>query len=153
MNHVLMPRAILGELSKEASSWSNKIERGGLLLGYRKGDAIEISDVTFPGFWDRASPILFQRSERSHRKHALRAWIKSGKTVDWVGEWHTHPSGGVEPSFIDINNWDRIVKHTNRNMAFLILGNQKLYCALSGPGSGVKVLDVVEEESSFILFG
>jgi integrative and conjugative element protein (TIGR02256 family) len=98
---LLLPTQILGKIDRHGRTWPLGRERGGLLLGHRKADAIQLTSATFPNAWDQGAPTRFYRSERGHCVIALRAWLKSGMTVDWVGEWHTHPGGSAAPSFID----------------------------------------------------
>lgn len=154
MIDVLIPDAVIDVIRKRVSSASHRNEQGGLLLGYRKGAAIEIESATFPGAWDHASATIFQRSERGHRVRALRAWLRSGKTIDWIGEWHTHPGGLARPSFTDRRTWARLAKHTGSPMAFLIFSDFELYAGLQMPRAiAVRKLKVVEKDLGASLFG
>ena len=136
MIDVLVPERVLADVGNHGLSWPAGRERGGILLGYRKPEAIEITGLTLPGRWDRAHPNLFQRSERGHRIRALREWKGSGHTVDWVGEWHTHPGGTAEPSSIDRRTWMELARHTAKPMAFLIFDDQHLFVGLQTRGFG-----------------
>src|SRR3546814_20615834 len=88
--------------------------------------AIQITDLTYPSGWDKATPALFKRSALGHRITALRAWKSSGGTVDWVGEWHTHPFASSNPSSVDLRSWRKLAKHSRRPMAFIIAGGTAL---------------------------
>lgn len=136
MTSVLVPERVLADVVKHGLSWPAGRERGGILLGYRKPGAIEITGLTLPGRWDRAYSTLFRRSERGHRIRALREWKASGHTVDWVGEWHTHPGGTAEPSSIDRRTWIELVRHTAKPMTFLIFDDQHLFVGLQNNGFG-----------------
>jgi integrative and conjugative element protein (TIGR02256 family) len=128
-------------------------EQGGLLLGYRKADAIQIQSATFPGRWDHASPVLFQRSARGHRVRALREWLRSGRTIDWVGEWHTHPGGSVRPSYIDRRSWMRLARHAASPMVFLIFNDTQLYVGAQDPRSvSVRELTSTEQDAGAVLY-
>jgi integrative and conjugative element protein (TIGR02256 family) len=130
LTNVLIPNDALAGVRAHIERDSRRIEHGGILLGYRKPDAIHITSMTYPGRWDRPSSMLFRRSARGHRIRALREWVKSRQTVDWVGEWHTHPDGLAKPSIIDRMNWLRISRHTSKPMTFLIFSDHDLYVCI-----------------------
>lgn len=65
-------------------------EAGGILLGRRRGNHIEVLDATRPTLLDRRSTHLWERERFGHAQAAARAWRLSAGTVDYVGEWHTH---------------------------------------------------------------
>ena len=151
---VLIPRSTFGDIRKDALKLSKNVERGGLLLGYRKPDALEIVSMTFPGAWDHATPTLFRRSEKGHRIKALKEWIRSKGTVGWIGEWHTHPGGLPQPSFTDRRNWKGLSQHSSAPMAFIIVARNKQFVGLQRNSVvSVTPLDIVEEDGEFILFG
>ena len=150
---ILVPKTISAEILGLSSCTQSRCEAGGLLLGFRKGDAIELTTITRPNRWDRATPFRFERSAFGHRIAALRAWKLSHGTVDWVGEWHTHPAGSPTPSYIDQTNWRKIARHTMRPMAFLIGGRTDLFVGLQDPSSRkVLRLDRIESDETFELF-
>ncbi|MER8687105.1 Mov34/MPN/PAD-1 family protein [Mesorhizobium sp. M1136] len=153
MTQVLVPKSVLDEIREHEKNWPGVRERGGLLLGYRKADAIQIDSATFPGSWDYATPTLFRRSEQGHRLRALREWVRSAQTIDWVGEWHTHPRGLAVPSFVDQRSWRRIVSHTRKPMAFLIFNDTQIYAGLQSPRvSLVRKLKLEEDNDVAKLF-
>ncbi|KQU89470.1 hypothetical protein ASD00_26815 [Ensifer sp. Root31] len=153
MTVLLLPDAVSARIRSYLSTRSDKNEHGGLLLGYRKPGAIEIKDVTFPSRWDRSSPVRFHRSAMGHRIKALREWISSGGTVDWVGEWHSHPIGSCQPSSIDRNNWRMLAVHTGRPMAFLIFGRGDLYAGMQLPwNDAYRSLSVAERSNEAELY-
>jgi integrative and conjugative element protein (TIGR02256 family) len=150
---VLIPDAVIDAIWAYVRARRDGREQGGLLLGYRKSDAIQIESATFPGRWDRSSAALFQRSERGHRLRALREWVRSARTIDWVGEWHTHPGGVVRPSFIDRRSWIRLARHTSAPMTFLIFNDSQIYVGLQCPlANRVAQLAVAEQGTSAILY-
>lgn len=129
-------------------------EAGGLLLGHRKGDAIELTQLTFPTRWDRATSTRFERSALGHRIAALRAWKQSHGTIDWVGEWHTHPFGSPNPSFIDQTSWRKIARHAKRPMTFIIGGQSSIFIGVQEPnGQRAIRLERVEYDDRFELYG
>ena len=154
MTNVLLPNHIVQEVRSYLGNSCGNNEHGGLLLGFRKPSAIQIHSVTFPDQWDRSTPTRFHRSQRGHKDRAIKEWLSSGKTVDWVGEWHSHPFGTSLPSSIDRDSWKRIVSRTARPMVFIIFGRLDMYVGLQTALAGSPLRLVVEEKSdSAALYG
>lgn len=153
MTSVLVPHAVIASIRAKAPTTKGNIEHGGLLLGYRKAEALEICSATFPSHWDDGTPTLFKRSARGHSIAALREWVRSDHTVDWIGEWHTHPTGRVRPSWIDLRSWRNLVAHTKQPMSFIIFGQNSIYLGLQTLTSEVvKELIPFESDSRFTLY-
>lgn len=154
MTRVLVPRSLMTQITAQVSGRQPIPEAGGLLLGHRKGDAIELTQLTFPTRWDRATSTRFERSALGHRIAALRAWKLSHGTVDWVGEWHTHPFGSPYPSFIDQSSWRKIARHTLRPMTFIISGKCSTFIGVQELSRHrVIKLEQLECDDEFELFG
>jgi len=54
----------------------------------------------------------------------MKKWRASGGTLDYVGEWHTHPEQQPVPSRLDLEQWLAI--HGARSgigMIFIIVGS------------------------------
>ena len=134
MTRILVPEGLLAEILSQARKPHALNEAGGLLLGLRKDNAVHVIRLTLPKPWDRATPVLFERSARGHRFAALRAWKASLGKVDWVGEWHTHPFGTANPSFTDQKSWRRLANHVKRPMAFIIAGRTDIFVGVQDPG-------------------
>ena len=99
-------------------------EAGGILLGYRRGHHTHVSDVTVPTKRDVQRRFAFFRHATDHQRVATRCWKLSGETMDYVGEWHTHPEDDPSPSGIDLHHWREIASAASRPMIFLIVGRQ-----------------------------
>ncbi|WP_158230085.1 Mov34/MPN/PAD-1 family protein [Sphingobium fuliginis] len=154
MTKVLLPKVVIEDIGAHGDRWTRGHERGGLILGFRKADALQIETVTFPEMWDHSSPTLFRRSERGHRIRALREWMRSEQTCDWLGEWHTHPGGLAAPSFIDRGSWAKLARHAKKPMTFLIFSDTDMYVGLqSGWLRSLQKLSLVEESRDALLFG
>lgn len=154
MTRILIPDALVHEILSRASKPRFANEAGGLLLGFRKEGAIQVTKMTFPKMWDRATPVLFERSAFGHRFAALRAWKASGGRVDWVGEWHTHPFGASNPSGTDRTSWRKLANHSQRPMAFIIGGKADMFVGVQEPGTrNVLKLALIETHDSYKLFG
>ncbi|WP_432762114.1 Mov34/MPN/PAD-1 family protein [Thalassospira xiamenensis] len=131
-----------------------KNEQGGLLFGYRKKSGLQVTGFTVPQSSDLASPVIFKRSSNGHAQLALSAWKESGGTVDWIGEWHTHPVGNSAPSTTDIANWVRLAEHVRKPMVFLILSKFGWYVGLQHHSPKRLVpLQCIESNSTASLFG
>lgn len=114
-------------------------EAGGLVLGYRKGAYLHAVDVTQPRRWDRQSRTSFYRSEKIHGEEALSNWHRSLHTVDWIGDWHSHPGFSCTPSATDLHNWNYIVGYRNAPMIFPICDGKEIALYLNTP-SGTEPL-------------
>lgn len=154
MTKVLLPRVIMEQLQWRTGNTLSSTEQGGLLLGYRKENAIQITAYTQPQRWDYSTPILFKRSAKGHTELAKNEWCRSGRKADWLGEWHTHPNGSATPSFVDKRSWLRIAKHTGKEMFFLILAQHHVYTGLQQPQPAkLSVLLEIQRTQDDILLG
>jgi integrative and conjugative element protein (TIGR02256 family) len=98
-------------------------EAGGILLGSYRGPHVQIERCTTPLPADRRFWNLFDRKDLGHGDEALRRWRDSGRTMTFVGEWHTHPEPVPSPSFLDRTTWRRIAKrHKFGPIVFVIRG-------------------------------
>lgn len=101
----------------------NDREAGGVLIGCYRGPHVEILHCTVPLQKDRRRWGLFDRRDPGHQQEAMRQWQQSGRTMTFVGEWHTHPEPVPSPSFIDKLTWKRIAKrHRVGPAVFVIRG-------------------------------
>lgn len=124
--------------------WSNRqwdvraSEAGGVLLGVRRPAGVEVSGATEPFATDRRTRSSFVRGSGGHQEAATHLWATSCETVDYLGEWHTHPESDPQPSAIDLAEWDAIWRARGRIAAlvFAIVGLQGavLVCVRSGIG-------------------
>lgn len=115
--------------------WQDKIgkpESGGILLGYRRGAHLHVTMATKPQAADRGWRYLFKRSARYHQEIAFHQWNASERTMDYLGEWHTHPQHHPSPSATDISEWRKICSQRQAPMIFLIIGwSGELWLGLS----------------------
>jgi integrative and conjugative element protein (TIGR02256 family) len=128
-NHPLIPAArILVEdavtiaLRQYRQTGAKIPESGGVLLGFRRVDHLHIVEATPPQSKDKRSRFSFDRLDSHHQKLAIRRWIESDETMDYLGEWHTHPQSQPTPSSVDIGAWRTICLEQLKPMIFLILG-------------------------------
>lgn len=63
-------------------------------------------------------PDFFLRDLAHAKELAERAW-QSSRAV-WVGEWHTHPMGGPQPSQTDLQTYARLLSMGDLNFEVFV---------------------------------
>jgi integrative and conjugative element protein (TIGR02256 family) len=119
--HLLMHR----QLSKGAP------EAGGVLLGRLvKGlPDIIVDHALGPSPQDRRGRFFFFRAKSPAQTLIDQAWQASGQTLNYLGEWHTHPEDDPSPSCIDKRDWSRIsarARYEQSSLLFVIVGRKHL---------------------------
>lgn len=105
--------------------WQNRLdtpESGGILMGNRRGEHLHVTFATPPQATDTRKRYQFNRSSPPHQMIALERWKESGGTVDYLGEWHTHPQAKPTPSMMDHNEWRKIYRGRAKPMLFAVVG-------------------------------
>ncbi len=118
---VLFHHEIVKKFDGIVSTVANQPEIGGILVGTKRKEHIEVLSYTSPGSADISQIARFIKKDTSHQKFARLQWSLSKGTQTYMGEWHTHPSGFPMPSTIDINTWRNVVKKQKRSMIFVII--------------------------------
>lgn len=144
---ILVAGKALDIIGADAARFRGRSERGGILLGLRRGRHFQVNEATLPTRWDRGSMFSFRRSAAGHQAVAFRRWKSSRHTTDWIGEWHSHPEPLPSPSSIDLRSWRDITRHRAAPMVFLILGYDGLWLGLCIPGRASPVRYVEAERS------
>lgn len=90
-------RQALTELLAEASRWQLR-ETGGALLGWRDGDETVVARVLGPGPNARHGRRYFEPDTEWQNAQGRRIYGESGRTIAFLGDWHTHPLGAPRPS-------------------------------------------------------
>lgn len=112
----------------------NKVEdkeSGGILIGrfiIGTNDVV-IHEVTIPTKADRRNRSFFKRSKKATQNLINAMWKNSNGTLNYLGEWHTHPEDIPSPSEIDLNNWYKITQsayYEQEFLFFVIVGRKKL---------------------------
>jgi len=102
-------------------------EAGGILVGYRRGPHIEIVETSFPLALDVRRRNSFERKDPGHQAFSDNHWEASGGTMNYVGEWHTHPEVKPSPSNLDRSEWNKLKKRYEDPLVFLIAGTSHWY--------------------------
>ncbi|WP_428986853.1 Mov34/MPN/PAD-1 family protein [Stenotrophomonas hibiscicola] len=139
--HVLIESTVMTKLSVYRQGQESMPEAGGILLGYRRDPHLHVIDATVPSQDDRGQRTRFWRSASAHQQVAQEAWRRSGGTLDYVGEWHTHPQLYPCPSTIDIGEWAKIsASRRGQEMIFLVLGTEYAIWLGVDDGRGIRKL-------------
>lgn len=101
---------------------SSAPESGGILMGYRRGPHTHVTEATVPSRRDVQRRFGFFRHAAHHQRVALRRWKETDQTLDYVGEWHSHPEDNPAPSGTDLREWREIMAANARPMVFVIVG-------------------------------
>jgi len=123
------------------------LENGGLLLGYqnRHNDSIIIDDLTLPQAKDTKTPISFLLKDKRHFEKIRKSKRKGSF---FLGSWHTHPQDFVNPSHIDISDWDDSIKKEKAAadfMIFIIVGRKEIGVWVANKNQ--KLLRILEENN------
>lgn len=92
-------------ISVEAMASLDGAETGGILLGGSSSDGSEVivHHAGGPGRNALRTPTRFDRDLRHAQRLAEYAWHVDGS--QWIGEWHTHPTGPLMPSDRDLSSY------------------------------------------------
>lgn len=106
-------------------------EAGGVLLGrYIRGCRdVVIDGLSTPGPKDLRTRTTFYRSRKHHQKAIDEAWQSSQGTLNYLGEWHTHPEPFPTPSSVDMWDWRRRLQEDtfdSGSLLFLIVGLEQM---------------------------
>lgn len=145
---VLISNSAFDSIAAYAAKIGGRHEVGGLLLGHRRGDDLEIVDATFPSRLDRSTRTSYVRRDPSHQLIMTKRWVASRFRTDWVGEWHTHPESNPSPSMTDVSTWRRQVKGRSTQMSYLILGFDSLWLGVLSPNQPIPIRYRCEEDNS-----
>lgn len=132
---VVLNTEVVATLARYRQRFFWQSEAGGILLGRRRGSHIEVVQATEPAPNDERSTFMFEREVLGHAEAAAKAWTDAGGTVDYVGEWHTHPQRVPIPSSIDIDEWHKLaVSRPKTPLVAVVVGTRKLHVALVSTG-------------------
>lgn len=76
-------------------------ETGGVLLGWSTDSDIVITHAVGPGARAEHQPTRFLPDRDWQADEIARLYEESGRTIEYLGDWHTHPGGDPYPSALD----------------------------------------------------
>ncbi|MGO4812143.1 Mov34/MPN/PAD-1 family protein [Cupriavidus sp. 2MCAB6] len=121
---VLIEADVLENLLKFRQLAPSSHEAGGILMGFRRGSHVHVAAISSPQPGDQQHRFGFHRQARAHQRIAVRHWNAQQQTMDYLGEWHTHPEIRPSPSSIDTHEWRRLCAGKSVPMIFLIVGTE-----------------------------
>ena len=95
----------LATITHEALRSLDGRETGGILLGTDTPEGIVILHAGDAGPNAHRGERTFLRDLDHARRVAESAWKEDRS--QWIGEWHTHPPGGLAPSDLDLHSYLR----------------------------------------------
>ncbi|NOJ82902.1 hypothetical protein HNV28_32080 [Myxococcus xanthus] len=97
-------------------------EAGGVLLGRCIVDSenIVVDQASEPTGSDIRSRFRFFRSKSPAQRLVDDAWASSNGTMNYLGEWHSHPETHPHPSTVDLENWRWIASRAVLEQNFLL---------------------------------
>lgn len=119
----------LYQIIVQAAVESN-VERCGILIGYRDNNKYVITHVLEDETATNRSYVGVTRNIQGVWED-LNSIAQDYSPSDYIGEWHTHPSGLQKPSFIDIVSMLSIVgsvEYGSLKEILLLLGLPNIGC-------------------------
>ncbi|RQH00136.1 Mov34/MPN/PAD-1 family protein [Paraburkholderia dinghuensis] len=135
---ILIEPVVLTTLARFRQTSFSAPESGGILMGYRRGGHLHVTKMTTPQAGDTQHRYGFLRQAPCHQKIALEQWKAQRETMDYVGEWHTHPEPSPTPSSIDTSAWRKICAMKREPMVFVIAGTHNLLWVGVGHGGALR---------------
>lgn len=99
------------------------LEDGGILLGWRSGDDRVVVDVRGPGPHALHGRHCFIPDHDWQVDQINKAFEASNGTVDYLGDWHSHPGGVAEMSDLDSATLLRITRRVSSPLMLIIAGS------------------------------
>lgn len=131
--YLLLRPDVLRVFEKYAQLDAAMPESGGILLGYVKGEHLEVVEATEPTSSDKRRMFFFLRRPQGHQDIAHRRWEESQGLIRYLGEWHTHPENLPTPSCLDRREWrsSATKRADGRPQVGLIVGRDALHIELT----------------------
>jgi len=89
------------------ASHHERLETGGVLLGWRNGLDTVVSHVVGPGPGAQHDRTTFHPDSAWQTARIAELYEHSGRRLEYLGDWHTHPGGRPWPSRRD----ERTLRH------------------------------------------
>lgn len=122
---------VMAIFRKYIQGGNNSNEAGGILIGrlVLESSDIVIDKASVPQKKDRRNRFLFFRHFLGHQRIINKIWKQSKGTLNYLGEWHTHPQDIPIPSSVDVKSWAQLAKKVQSELDFLlfiIVGREEL---------------------------
>lgn len=103
-------------------------EAAGVIIGERRGDHLVIQRISEPGPGDKRSRYAVDRCGPTHQVTVEQAFFQSEGTLQYLGEWHTHPEDCPTPSPRDLKSWRKHLTEPEP-MVLIIVGRSEIWVA------------------------
>ncbi len=101
---VYLARSALDVISQEVKVARDGLETGGILLGHLTEEGtFGVRHAGRPGPKAIRTERSFSRDRAYAQALADDAW--GSDRSQWIGEWHTHPRGPLQPSVVDVRTY------------------------------------------------
>ena len=141
--NILLGEEIFIVVSKEAFESLNvfrqhqnsQTEACGVIMGERRGKHFYITNFTLPMPTDIRSRYYCKRNIQGHQELVDLYHSQTNGSIQYLGEWHSHPEVNAIPSQKDLNEWPitynylHAKEHINE-MVCLILGTKNDWLGL-----------------------
>jgi integrative and conjugative element protein (TIGR02256 family) len=95
-----MAASALALMAREAAQYPGS-ETGGMLLGYWQDNDVVLAYASGPGPAAQRGRTWFHPDQEWQTEYLARIYAASGRTITYLGDWHTHPGGSTKPSRTD----------------------------------------------------
>jgi len=103
-------------------------ETGGVFMGYRaENDDIVVTDLIDSGEGAKHKYYKFSPDQDYQLRKIADIYKKSGGTITYIGDWHTHPNSDPELSWIDKRTLTKIAltkESQNTHPIMMVLGGK-----------------------------
>jgi len=130
---------VLAAMRDEALSRS-PLETGGVLLGWRSSADKVIVDIIGPGPDALHGRFRFLPDHSWQIQRIRERFSATGGDIDYLGDWHTHPDGGVAMSSEDRDTLKRISRKVPEALTLILAGEgqaESIVACWSGWHEGV----------------
>jgi integrative and conjugative element protein (TIGR02256 family) len=94
------------------------LETGGVLLGWRASTTeVVVTHLVGPGSGAVHHRVWFRPDAEWQQEQIDACYVQSGRTVTYLGDWHTHPNGSPVLSRKDLRTLRRISRHADARIA------------------------------------
>lgn len=137
---VIMPH-VAERLLAHKQVKSDSAEAAGVIIGERRGNHLVIQRISEPGQDDRRSRYAVDRCGRIHQLAVDQAFSQSGGTLQYLGEWHTHPEDYPTPSPRDLKSWRKHLIDPEP-MVLIIVGLSQIWVAKKAGSDIVRLTEI-----------
>lgn len=100
---------------------NEKLEAGGILIGYFTEYHIFITKVSTPNCYDKRTRYSFVRDKGAAQAIVDYEFLNNSGSMIYLGEWHTHPEDFPTPSFQDKKMIKEHFSKSKLNEPFILL--------------------------------